>query len=84
MAALFQLEELYVSNIPADTTEEEIKALFEAHGGKVKEYVVVSKRTGVNTTRSALMRMEDHVGALSAKTALCRHDIRGKTLNIRW
>ena len=61
----------------------QVVGLFEKHG-KVKEYVVVSKRREANLSQAALMRMEDHTGALAAKKALNRVDFRGKPLNIRW
>jgi hypothetical protein len=51
--------------------------------GKVREYVVVSKRRDINITQAAIVRMEGHEAARQAKT-LNRTEFKGKCLNIRW
>lgn len=81
--AMFQPDELYVTNIPGNATDEEVQALFAQHG-TVREYVVVSKRKEANLAQAALVRMEDHAGALAARKALNRFDLHGKQLNVRW
>jgi RNA recognition motif-containing protein len=81
---LFLPEELYLTNIPGAAVEPEVVGLFQHHGAKVREYVVVSKKRETNMTQAALVRMEDHASALVAKKALNRFEFMGKTLKIRW
>jgi hypothetical protein len=78
----FLPDELYVTNIPGDASEAEMTSLIETKG-KVREYVVVSKRRDINITQAAIVRMEGHEAARQAKT-LNRTEFKGKCLNIRW
>ncbi|KAG1673092.1 hypothetical protein FOA52_013162 [Chlamydomonas sp. UWO 241] len=76
-------DELFVSGIAADATEEQVTAAFGEHG-EVREYVVVSKERSGGATQCALVRMTDHHGAMAAKKAMHRSELMGRTLNVRW
>ena len=83
--ALFQAEELYVTNIPGNATDAEmIDLITSTSGGKVREYVIVSKRREAGVTQAALVRMEGHEAAVRAKRSLHRGEFKGKMLQVRW
>lgn len=45
---------------------------------------MVSKRHEPGSVQAALVRMEDHAGALAAKAALNRSAFHGKLLGVKW
>lgn len=55
--SLWGCEELYVTGLPADATEQELRGLFGAHG-TVKEAVIVNKKvpSAPNAPQSCIVR----------------------------
>ncbi|EFJ51166.1 hypothetical protein VOLCADRAFT_116517 [Volvox carteri f. nagariensis] len=79
--SLWGCEELYVTGLPADVTEPELRGLFGTHG-TVKEAVIVNKKgpSGPNAPQS----MAAHADAVKAKKALHKYDWMGKQISVKW
>jgi RNA recognition motif-containing protein len=74
-------KKLYVGNIPFTTTEEELRSLFEQHGGVGSVNVITDRETG-RPRGFAFIEMDDADAADSAMRALDGRDLGGRSLRV--
>ena len=74
-------KKLYVGNIPFQTTEGELRSLFEQHGGVGSVNVITDRETG-RPRGFAFVEMDDADAADSAMRALDGRDLGGRSLRV--
>jgi RNA recognition motif-containing protein len=72
---------LYVGNLPYETTESDLQALFEATG-EVSTINIVRDRATGQARGFAFVEMSDVEGARRAITELDRHQLGGRSLTV--
>jgi RNA recognition motif-containing protein len=72
---------LYVGNLPYETTESDLEALFAAIG-QVSTVNIVRDRTTGHARGFAFVEMSDADGAERAIAALDRHQVAGRSLTV--
>lgn len=72
---------LYVGNLPFQTTESDLQALFEA-SGPVSTINIVRDRTTGQARGFAFVEMSDVEGAKRAIAELDRHEYGGRSLTV--
>jgi RNA recognition motif-containing protein len=72
---------LYVGNLPFETTESDLQALFEA-SGQVSTINIVRDRTTGQARGFAFVEMSDAEGAKRAIAELDRHEYGGRSLTV--
>ena len=72
---------LYVGNLPYQTTEQDLQALFEASGQVASINVVRDRATG-QARGFAFVEMSDSEGAQRAIKELDRHEYGGRNLTV--
>ena len=78
---------MYVGNLSPDTTEDELRRAFQAHG-KVSSVSLLrtemrgGRRTGPSRGR-AFVAMPDHAQALAAVVALDRLELHGQAMAVQ-
>ncbi|HZE97755.1 MAG TPA: RNA-binding protein [Planctomycetota bacterium] len=79
--------DLHVGNLSAETTQEDLRKAFSAHGVVTSVTILTEQRRGgLRTGRSlgfGFVAMADPVGARAAIAALDRHDLRGSLLTVQ-
>ena len=74
-------KKLYVGNLPFTTTEEELRRLFEPHGGVSSVKVVTDRETG-RPRGFAFVEMNDVDGASAAMRVLDGREVGGRALRV--
>jgi RNA recognition motif-containing protein len=74
-------KKLYVGNLSFSSTEGEIRAAFESHGGVDSVNVITDRETG-RSRGFAFVEMEDASAAEAAVRALDGSDLGGRTLKV--
>ena len=72
---------LYVGNLPYETTETDLQALFEA-AGQVTTINIVRDRTTGQPRGFAFVEMSDAASAQRAITGLDQHQLGGRNLTV--
>jgi RNA recognition motif-containing protein len=72
---------LYVGNLPYETSESDLQALFEGAGGVASVNIVRDRATG-QARGFAFVEMNDDDGARRAITELDKHDFGGRSLTV--
>jgi cold-inducible RNA-binding protein len=72
---------LYVGNLPYETTEADLQALFEASGQVATINIVRDRATG-QARGFAFVEMTDAEGAQRAIAELDRHEVGGRSLSV--
>lgn len=72
---------LYVGNLPYETTESDLQALFESTGQVSTVNVIRDRATG-QARGFAFVEMSDAEGARRAIAELDRHEIGGRSLTV--
>jgi RNA recognition motif-containing protein len=72
-------DKLYVSNLAAETTSDELRTLFEQHGQVLDVTMGINEHNG---TPYALVQMESQKVATRANHALNGHDLHGQRLAV--
>ena len=72
---------LYVGNLPYETSETDLQALFEASGAVATINIVRDRATG-QPRGFAFVEMSDAEGARKAITDLDRHQFGGRSLTV--
>jgi len=75
------MKNLYVGNLSHNTTEAELRAVFQAHGEVEKVSIVTDRETG-RARGFAFVEMADAGGAEKAIAALNGTELGGRTLKI--
>lgn len=75
------MKNIYVGNLPHNTTEAELRNLFEAHGAVEKVSLVTDRDTG-RSRGFGFVEMTNATEADKAIAALNGTDLSGRTLNI--
>jgi cold-inducible RNA-binding protein len=75
------MKNLFVGNLPFSATEEQLRNMFEVHGGVEKITLVTERDTG-RFRGFAFVEMTEASAADKAIAALNRTDLGGRTLNI--
>jgi RNA recognition motif-containing protein len=73
---------LYVGNIPYQTTEAELRTLFESDGAQVAEVKIVLDRDSGRPRGFAFVEMSTDAQALAAIDALHGRQLGGRPLNV--
>jgi RNA recognition motif-containing protein len=81
MQEKFMTTKLYVGNLPYETTESDLHALFEA-AGQVSTISIVRDRTTGQARGFAFVEMSDAEGARRAISDLDRHEYGGRSLTV--
>ena len=71
---------IYVGNLPADATQDQLRDLFSPHGPVTEVRLKTDRDTG-SPRGFGFVEME--TGAESAITALDTHELGGRPLNVR-
>jgi RNA recognition motif-containing protein len=74
-------KKLYVGNLPFSTTEDELRAVFEQHGGVSSVNVITDRDTG-RSRGFAFVEMDDASAAEAAMRALDGSDMGGRSLRV--
>lgn len=74
-------KKLYVGNLPFNTTEDELRAVFEQHGGVSSVNVITDRDTG-RSRGFAFVEMDDASAAEAAMRALDGSDLGGRSLRV--
>jgi RNA recognition motif-containing protein len=74
--------DIYVGNLPFNTTEDELEAAFGAYGDVNRVKIVSDRETG-RSRGFAFVSMDDAAAAGSAIEALNETDFQGRTLRVR-
>ncbi len=74
-------KKLYVGNLPFTTTEEDLRRLFEQHGGVSSVKVVTDRETG-RPRGFAFVEMNDVDGASAAMRVLDGRELGGRALRV--
>ena len=69
---------LYVGNLPFQTTEDELREAFSAHGNVVDCKIIIDRETG-RSRGFGFVEMEDGADAIEQMNG---HDFGGRNLNI--
>jgi RNA recognition motif-containing protein len=72
---------LYVGNLPFSTTEDDLRAAFEAHGSVASVSVITDRETG-RSRGFGFVEMEDAGAADEAMRALDGSDLGGRNLRV--
>ena len=72
---------LYVGNLPYETSESDLQALFEAAGAVASVNIVRDRSTG-QARGFAFVEMNDDDGARRAISELDRHEFGGRSLTV--
>ena len=72
---------LYVGNLPYETSESDLQALFEGAGSVASVNIVRDRATG-QARGFAFVEMNDDDGARRAITELDRHEFGGRSLTV--
>jgi RNA recognition motif-containing protein len=72
---------LYVGNLSFDTTEADLRTLFEQHGAIESVKVITDRDTG-RPRGFAFVEMKDGSGAQKAKQALNGRDVGGRNIRV--
>jgi cold-inducible RNA-binding protein len=72
---------LYVGNLPYNTTEADLQALFESAGGVSTVSIVRDRATG-RARGFAFVEMSDTEGARRAISELDKHQFEGRSLTV--
>lgn len=72
---------IYVGNLPFETTEDDLKTAFEAHGEVTSVQVIVDKFTG-RSRGFAFVEMSDDAGGEAAIEQLDNVDFGGRQLKV--
>ena len=72
---------LYVGNLPYETSESDLQALFEGAGGVASVNIVRDRATG-QARGFAFVEMNDDDGARRAITEFDRHEFGGRSLTV--
>lgn len=72
---------IYVGNLPFETTEDDLKQAFEAHGEVSSVQVIVDKFTG-RSRGFAFVEMSDDAGGQAAIEQLNNVDFGGRQLKV--
>jgi RNA recognition motif-containing protein len=81
MQEQYMSTKLYVGNLPYQTTEQDLQALFEASGQVASINVVRDRATG-QARGFAFVEMSDSEGAQRAIKELDRHEYGGRNLTV--
>jgi RNA recognition motif-containing protein len=73
---------LYVGNIPYQTTEEQLRTLFESDGAQVTEVKIVIDRETGRPRGFAFVEMSTDAQAVAAVEALHGRQFGGRPLNV--
>ena len=74
-------KKLYVGNLPFTTTEQELRAVFEAHGAVESVNVITDRETG-RSRGFAFVEMSDPNSAQEAMRALDGTQLEGRSLRV--
>jgi len=74
-------KKLYVGNLPFSATEDELRTLFERHGGVGSVSVISDRETG-RPRGFAFVEMDDASGAEAAMRALDGTELGGRSLRV--
>jgi RNA recognition motif-containing protein len=74
-------KKLYVGNLSFSTTEDELRAVFERHGGVESVKVIMDRDTG-RPRGFAFVEMQDAQGAAAAMRALNGTEVGGRSLRV--
>ncbi len=74
-------KKLYVGNIPFSISEDELRELFERHGGVESVNVITDRETG-RPRGFAFVEMKDESAAQAAKSALDGNEVGGRSLRV--
>jgi RNA recognition motif-containing protein len=74
-------KKLYVGNLPFSATEDELRTLFERHGGVGSVNVIMDRETG-RPRGFAFVEMQDANGAQAAQRALDGSEFGGRSLRV--
>ncbi|MEE9280080.1 MAG: RNA-binding protein [Myxococcota bacterium] len=74
-------KKLYVGNLPFTATEDELRAVFEQHGGVASVNVITDRDTG-RPRGFAFVEMQDAAAADTAKKALDGSEMGGRSLRV--
>ena len=74
-------KKLYVGNLSFSSTEEDLRAAFESHGGVDSVNVITDRETG-RSRGFAFVEMDDASAADNAMRALDGSDLGGRTLKV--
>ena len=74
-------KKLYVGNIPFDTTEDDLRSLFEQHGSVQSINVITDRETG-RPRGFAFVEMDENSAADAAMQALDGRDMGGRSLRV--
>ncbi len=72
---------LYVGNLSFETTENDLKDLFEQHGTVAEAHLPIDKMTG-QSRGFAFITMNDDTQAKAAMSAANGQELNGRTLNV--
>ncbi len=74
-------KKLYVGNLPFTATEDELRTVFEKHGGVESVNVITDRDTG-RPRGFAFVEMQDAAAADTAKRALDGSEMGGRSLRV--
>ncbi len=74
-------KKLYIGNIPFSISEDELRELFERHGGVESVNVITDRETG-RPRGFAFVEMKDESAAQAAKSALDGSEVGGRSLRV--
>ncbi len=74
-------KKLYVGNLPFTATEDELRTVFEKHGGVESVNVITDRDTG-RPRGFAFVEMQDAAAADTAKRALDGSELGGRSLRV--
>jgi cold-inducible RNA-binding protein len=75
------MKSLYVGNLPHNTTEPQLRALFEAHGTVERVNIVTDKETG-RSKGFAFVDMTEAGDADEARAAITGRELGGRALRV--
>jgi len=75
------MKNIYVGNLSFDSTEQDIRALFEAHGAVDRVSVVTDRDTG-QPRGFAFVEMSDNAAGDQAIAAVNGHEVGGRALSV--
>ena len=74
-------KKLYVGNIPFSISEDDLREVFERHGGVESVNVITDRETG-RPRGFAFVEMKDESAAQAAKSALDGTELGGRSLRV--